>query len=412
MSSSELNQARIESVQVGGPGAGKLSIVAGVMVAVGLLSCLAALLSESGRETFGFAYLWGFTFLWTVVLGCLFFVGLHHVTGAVWSVVVRRVAEMFAGSMWLVGLLFIPILVFCLSGKVDMYHWLHPGDDPILAKKAGYLNVWFFAIRGMAFLGLWTLFAWFFVGRSLGQDEQPGNEGVTRKLRRVSAPFIPIFALTMTFASFDWLMSLDPHWYSTIYGAYVFSGMVCVSLSVISIGVIWLRAQGRLGKGIVTDEHLYSLGGLLFAFCCFWAYLWFSQYMLIWYGNLAEEVSFFEKRGMGPQWELSGWGGVSFLVILLRFVFPFFLLLSRDAKMNPRRLIVVSILVIFAEFVDLYWLIMPEVYHGRPELGWVEIGPALLMVGLLLMYVSWFVKKHRLVAVGDPLFEKSCHFHL
>ncbi|MCH9022322.1 MAG: hypothetical protein IID32_06125, partial [Planctomycetes bacterium] len=232
MSSSEMIQAKIESVQVGGPSAGKLFIVAVVMVVVGLVCSLIALSSESGRETFGFAYLWGFTFLWTVVLGCLFFVGLHHVTGAVWSVVVRRVAEMFAGSMWLVGLLFIPIVVFCLSDKVDMYHWLHPGDDPILAKKAAYLNIGFFAVRGIAFLGLWSLFAWFFVGRSLGQDDKPGNEKVTRKLRGISAPFMPIFALTMTFASFDWLMSLDPHWYSTIYGAYVFSGMVCVSLSV------------------------------------------------------------------------------------------------------------------------------------------------------------------------------------
>ena len=224
-------------------------------------------------------------------------------------------------------------------------------------------------------------------------------------MRKLSAPFMPIFAFTLSFASFDWLMSSEPHWYSTIYGVYIFAGMACVSLSVITLTVVWLRSAGRLGDGIVTNEHLYSLGASMFAFVCFWGYIWMSQYMLIWYGNLSEETIYFFKRGWSEEPSLrTAWIGLSVLQVFVRFVIPFFLLLSRRAKMNGRSLVIVSVLMIFGQLVDLYWLIMPTVYPDGPKVVWTDAGPILLMVGLLLWCVSRFMGKYRCLATGDPLY--------
>jgi hypothetical protein len=256
-------------------------------------------------------------------------------------------------------------------------------------------------------------FSGYFVGRSLRQDHRPDLAVETVKMRRLSGPFLLIFALTLSFASFDWLMSTEPHWYSTIYGVYIFAGMACVSLSVITLTVVWLRWTGWLGQGIVRDEHLYSLGVMLFTFVCFWGYIWMSQYMLIWYGNLSEETIFFFRRGWSEEPSLrNGWIGLSVVQVFVRFVIPFFLLLSRRAKMNGRSLAIISVIIIFGQLVDLYWLIMPNVYPDGPKVVWTDVGPVLLMVGLLLGCVARFMRKHGCLATGDPLYARSCAFHL
>jgi hypothetical protein len=402
---------RAREIGAAGPartsGLQKLSLA---LVALGALLSVAALANDADR--FSFAYLLGFGFLWTVVLGSLFFVALHHVTRAVWSVVIRRVAEMFAAPAILVVGLLIPLFVFAYvssSGGSSLFPWRDAAaveGDHVLEGKAPYLNLPFFILRGALFVGIWFLFARFFVGRSLRQDDGELGAEATVQMRRWSAPFMPIFALTVTFASFDWLMSLDPHWYSTIFGVYVFSGMVLTALAAITLGAVWLRAKGLLGQDVVSDDHLYSLGGLLFAFTCFWAYIAFSQFMLYWYGNIPEETVYFVHRVE------HGWLAVSLLLVASRFVLPFFLLLSRPAKMDPRRLAAASVLVLGGQLVDLYWLIMPELHRDGPRLGWQELGPPLFCTGILLLYVARFLARHRALPVGDPLFEESRNFHL
>jgi len=391
-------------------GVDRMKKLASMLIGAGLLICVVTLFFEGGLDRFGFAYLWGFAFLWTVVLGCLFFVALQHVTHAVWSVVVRRIAEMFAAPIGVVALLFLPVALFALlPGSFSVFPWSDPGvvtGDALLEGKRPYLNVPFFIARAALFFVIWTLFTNFFVKRSLLQDEGVGGEAATKAMRRWSAPFIVIFALTITFAAFDWLMSLEPHWFSTIFGVYIFAGMTLVGLAVITIAVVWMRAKGRLGDRIVTDEHLYSLGALTFAFTCFWAYIGFSQFMLIWYGNIPEETVYYMHRID------NGWLGISLLVVALRFVLPFFLLLSRDAKMNPKLLVTTSVVVIVGQFVDLYWLIMPQAHSAAPRLGWQDFGPPLIAIGVLIFCMARFLKRHRTMAVGDPLFKESCEFYL
>ena len=380
------------------------------LLIVGIALSLAAVFSEAHRIRLGFAYLWAFTFVWAVALGALFFVGLQHLVRAAWSVVVRRVAEMFAASILLVAILFVPILIYCLSqGGAALYPWLdadHVSHDTLLQEKRAYLNLPFFAIRAVAFFAVWIAFALHFTHSSLRQDIGERGVETSVRMRKTSAPFMVLFGITATFASFDWLMSLEPHWFSTIFGIYVFSGMVVTALSVITIATIWLRSTGRLGRGVVGEGHLYNLGALLFAFVCFWAYIAFSQYMLIWYGNIPEETFYLVRRFEG------GWLGVSVALAVVRFVIPFLALLSRSAKMNAHRLLWVSVLLLVGQFLDLYWLIMPQIHTDRPVLGWQELGPPFLLVGMLILFVTHFLRRHRPVPVGDPLLEESLQFYI
>ena len=379
--------------------------VPAILIAVGLLLIAIALPDAANRERLGFAYVMGFTFLWSVVLGSLFFVVLQHLTAAIWSVAIRRVAEMLAAPMWLLVPLVLPLLAFAIwPDTFQVFPWADASlveHDAVLIQKRAYLNVPFFAIRAFVFIGLWVLFTRYFVGKSLKQDRGEGGAGATLAMRKVAAPFTIIFAATATLAGFDWLMSLNPHWFSTMFGVYIFSGMVVTSLAAIIIGTVLLRRAGMLGHGVVSADHLYSLGALLFAFVCFWAYIAFSQYMLIWYANVPEESFYFVQRLKG------GWFGVSVALALVRFVIPFLVLLPRRAKMNERTLVWVSVLMLVGQLLDLYWIVMPELHEAGPALGWQEIGPTLLMIGLALACYARFLRRNSALAVGDPMLDAS-----
>ena len=378
------------------------------LAAAGLLLSGAALATDPHR--FSFAYLWGFTFFWTAVLGCLFFVVLQHLTRSIWSVVVRRVAEAFAAHAWWLALLLAPILVFAWhSDSFHLFAWLDPAHarhDPVLQGKSLYLNPTFFTLRAVGFVLLWAVFAWFYASRSLRQDHKRCDNDASLAMRRWSPAFMVVFAITLTFASFDWLMSLNPHWFSTIFGVYVFAGMGVTALALVTIGSLHLRRIGRLDSARLRPDHLYPLGALLFGMSCFWAYIAFSQFMLMWYGNLPEETVFFSARLRG------GWQVVSIALPLLRFGLPFAVLIGRRAKTHPVTLAVVSGLVLLGEGLDLYWLIMPTLHASTPVLGWPEVGPMLFVVGLLLVLWTRFLQRHSPVAAGDPLWERSRQFHL
>jgi hypothetical protein len=276
--------------------------------------------------------------------------------------------------------------------------------------KAPYLNVWFFLVRGLVFFGIWMLYAKKILGPSFDADKEdadPAKIAVAhQKLRGISAHFMPVFALTISFTAIDWLMSLEPHWFSSIYPAYVWSGMTVTSLALITLAVLWLRKQGYLGEGIVRKDHLYNLGALLFAFSCFWAYIAVSQFMLIWYSNIPEETVYFVHRME------HGWLKWTVVLAFMRFVIPFFMLLPRWAKQNVRMLTAASILIVAGQWLDLYWLIYPQYSDHGPVLGWQELGPILLVAGLMLVSLLQFIRTRKMLPEGDPRFAKSVEFHL
>lgn len=375
----------------------KLSLPVG---AVGFLCLIAAfLLAPTDSPRFLFAYLVAYLFGLTLALGGLIFVLIQFVTRAGWSVVVRRMAENAMGTMPLFVVLLVPILM----GLGELFEWTHREEvaqDPLLQHKDAYLNTTFFYIRAVIYLACWLGMAWWFRRESIRQDKL-GDPKMTRRLQTVSAPAIIVFALTVTFASFDWIMSLDPHWYSTIFGVYIFSGCMVAILAFLSLTTLHIKSH-PLG-GVITIEHVHDVGKLLFAFVVFWAYIAFSQFMLIWYGNIPEETLWYAHR-----WE-HGWRPVSILLAAGHFVIPFFFLLSRDVKRNALPLSLVSIWLLVMHYLDLYWLVMPnlsETFHFHI----VDVLSLLGVFGLFLAAFTYLSGRPPLVPIQDPRLKESLRF--
>lgn len=371
-----------------------------ILLIVGLIMGVANFFISSERALFG--YLLGYVLLVSIGVGALFLIALEYVAGADWSVPIRRVVEYFAAIVPILIILAIPIFL-----NLDkLFHWTHPGNDEILLGKAPYLNTSFFIIRIFICCLIWSLF-YFFVTRNSQKQDTSKDQKLTTINIRFSAVFIPFFAITITVAAMDLMMSLEPHWFSTIFGVYFFASSVLASLSVVTLGVLYLKNNNFLSSRM-TNDHLFSLGALLFAFINFWAYIAFSQYLLIWYANLPEENFWFLHR-----WE-GGWAVMSILLIITHFVVPYALLLSQPAKMDPKRLRFAAIWILFAHLLDLYWLIMPQ-YHGDANtfISYVlDIGFPLASIGLLIIVFYFASKNKNLVAVGDPKLERGLNFRL
>jgi hypothetical protein len=287
----------------------------------------------------------------------------------------------------------------------DLFRWADPAaleHDSVLAGKTAYLNVQFFVIRFLVICVLWIVFSWLFVRNSRRQDGT-GDQRLTVTNTRLSALFIPLFAIAITVMAVDWGMSIEPRWYSTIFGVYYFSGTVLAALAAVTLAAVYLIEGGYLPK--LTGDHLYSLGALLFAFVNFWAYIAFSQFMLIWYANLPEETVWFIGR-----WH-NGWEYVSVLLIIVQFAVPYFVLLPQEAKMDPRRLKFMAIWILFAHLLDIYWLVMPG-YAEQFSLGWTEMSVPLIVAGAGLLVLSRNMGRHHIIPVGDPKLERALRFHL
>jgi hypothetical protein len=291
----------------------------------------------------------------------------------------------------------------------SLFHWTHTevvNEDAILKGKSPYLNTTFFIVRVVVIFGIWSLFYYFFSKNSLKQDTTK-DQRLTKRNIVLSGVFIPIFAITITMAAVDWLMSLEPHWFSTIFGVYYFSGSVWVSLAALTLTVILLNERGYLSSRL-NNDHYYSLGTLMFAFTCFWGYIAFSQYMLIWYANLPEENFWFLNRWTG------GWQYFSILLILVHFIIPFGALLSYPAKTNPKRLKFMSVWIILSHYLDLYWLAMPNLEvngHGY-VFSWLDFVFPIGILGLLILIFNMKAKKHNLIPVGDPKLQRGLDFTL
>lgn len=368
---------------------------------LGLVILAATMIKNSERAWH--SYVTGYFYFVSLAMGGLFFVAVQHVVRAGWSVNVRRIAEALTA--------FLPIaaigglILFFGGGK--LYDWYHHDliiKDALLEHKSSYLNKTFFAIRMLVFLGGWLWFAKVLVGRSIEQDKS-GDESLTHKQMGTSIGFLGFFALSYSFFSVDTLMSLEPHFFSTIFGVYCFAGLFQSTMAFMILIILYLKNKGKLG-GYVDENHLHDLGKFMFAFTVFWAYIAFSQYMLIWYANLPEETFFFMPR-MEP-----GWVWVSIALLVFKFIVPFLALLPRWAKRTPSHLVAVSCLILVMQYVDIYWLVYPAYDEHKAVFGLPEIGGFILFAGLFVYAVSKFLSQNQLVPVKDPRIHESLHHHV
>lgn len=377
----------------------KLGFIFLVIGIVGLL--LSAIGIFINAQQFYHSYLTSVVFWLSISLGGLFMVMVHHLTSATWSVVLRRISENLMAVMPLLAILFIPILF----GIFELYHWSDKAavaHDHLLQEKAPYLNIPFFTIRAVLYFAVWIFLSLSLRNKSLKQDKKSSPTEVIGA-RKMSAYGVILFAFTMSFAAFDWLMSLDAHWYSTIFGVYFFSGCSVAIFSVLSIITILLPKNGLL-KDIITSDHYHDLGRLLFTFVVFWSYIAFSQYFLIWYANIPEETIFFFHR-----WEGS-WKIVSVLLGIGHFVIPFLILMIRSIKRNYLTLGFLAAWIFLMHVVDIYWLVMPSMHDHGVQFSWMDITTFVGVGGLFLWNFWKNMSSAPLIPINDPRLEASINF--
>ena len=405
-----------------------LSKPATIGLAIGIVGLVVtALLGRSYGDDwrhFGHSMLLGITYFLSISLGALFFTLIHHLTSAGWSVVVRRVAEaMFGAFPWMallvIGFIGVPVL---FEGSY-IYDWADHGfveAHPLVQVKAGYFAAPFFMARLVLYFAIWIGVGRFFSKNSLAQDEDQ-DPARTIKMQRRAGVCVILFALATTFAAFDLLMSLNPEWFSTMYGVYFFAGCNTSFLSLLALSSMWLEKRGQL-KGAVTKEHYHDIGKLMFAFTVFWSYVAFSQFMLYWYADIPEETHWFHYR----MWEVvdgeyvwGGWTGWSMLLLVGHFAIPTLGLLSRHAKRRRGVLAAWAVYLLVFHFVDLYWNIMPELVNGLPggdpsavgaAFGLIDITAWLAVGGIFAFGFLKTLDGKPVLAIGDPRLPESLAF--
>jgi hypothetical protein len=381
------------------PGSGwsRLPVIGGVIGAVGLVASLVMMQSDPAQ--FYWSWLVGFMYFLSISLGGLFFVLINYATKAGWGIVVRRLAENVMSVLPLFAILAIPVIL----GIEHLFHWSDPevvAHDHLLQGKAAFLNTGFFTARAIFYLACWTGLSWFFGSRSRRQDKT-GDPKLTHGMIFFAGPSIAIFALTLTFASFDWIMSLDAHWYSTIFGVYYFSGALVGIFALTILLATGLNRAGHL-SGVVNQEHLHDLGKLLFAFTVFWAYIGFSQFFLIWYGNIPEETVWYMHRAH------HGWDKITLFLALGHFAAPFLFLMPRTIKRSGL-LAVGCVWMLIMHWVDMYWLIMPN-HHPHLHFSPLDFTTSLAIGGFFMAAIGWFMNRHALVPINDPRLVESLTF--
>lgn len=368
------------------------------LAAVGLAAAGLAGRADPGRFFAG--WLVAFVYFLTIALGCLYFVLIHTAMQGAWGVVVRRLAETAAATLPLFALLFLPVAL----GLPHLYPWSGPeaGADALLRWKRPYLNEGFFHARAALYFVVWSVTALFFLRASCRQDAAP-DEAAASRLRRFSGPALIPLGITHSFAAVDWVMSLDPHWYSTMFGVYSFSGALVSAFALIGILAAALRRSDLL-PGVLSAEHLHDLGKLIFAFTAFWAYIGFSQYFLIWYGNIPEETVWFRHRLEG------GWRSLTILLAVGHFVVPFFFFLPRAVKRSAAALAVGGGWLLLMHLLDVYWLIVPSIHGLSARPGLLDAAALLAVGGSWLAVFGWLLRRQPLLPLGDPRLSESLAF--
>jgi hypothetical protein len=383
-------------------GGGRWLTVGGALGAVLFLASLGGFAVDA-REAF-FSYLVAFAYWAGLAMASVILLMMLHATRARWVTVMRRPVEAMAASVPIFILLFIPLLF----GLKHLYIWVDPAADlgketlRLLAHKRPWLNPSFFIVRGFFYLVLASFFAWRLYAWSQRQDREGGVELLARQ-RSLSAGGLPFIGLGMTFAAFDWLMSLNPTWFSTIYGVYYFAGSIGAALSLLAVIMDYSRVRNVFG-GLVSVEHTHNIGKLMLAFVCFWTYVAFSQLLLIWIAGLPEEIPFYIVR-FNP-----GWRFVGIFLIFGHFFLPFGALLSRSLKRNPRKLAIVGVWILLVNYIDVFWLVMPTLHPEGFSMHWTNFT-SFLGVGLLAVAFGVSRLRGRLpIPVKDPYLSESLRY--
>jgi hypothetical protein len=374
---------------------------AGLSVLLGLIAFLALALCGAGAAIdptqLSFSWLFAFAFFFTLCAGCFFWTIVHHATDAEWSVVVRRQLENIAVLLAVMAVFFLPILFL----RHHLYEWMNipPGKEATLDSKRAYLSWNFFVVRAVVFFGFFIIASQLLRRFSARQDKD-GNPQFTIWMRKIAFASLPMFALFLTFGAFDWLMSLNYRWFSTMFGVYIFAGTAGSSMSLLVLVITALRSAGYL-KDVVTVEHYHIMGKWMFAFCVFWAYIGFGQYMLIWYANMPEETQYFLTRNTESWWTLS------MLLVIGRFFGPFSILLLRSIKKHPRQLCYVAGWIVFMQMLDMYIVVLPALHGTGVQLSLWDFVPLIGMGATLAFVYLRIVGKTSLFPVRDPRLVES-----
>jgi hypothetical protein len=339
------------------------------------------------------SYLWFYLFIVGVSVGSLAWLMLQYLTGGAWGVVIRRPCEAAARTLPLVALMFLPIAI----GIPNLYPWSHAkvvAADEILQHKQAYLNVPFFLIRAAVYFAGWILLSWLF-NRWSAREDREGSAGVHGKMAALAGPGLIFWGFSVTFMAVDWVLSLDPHWFSTIFGMLFMVGQALSSMAFLIVVMVLLSRRLPMSL-ILTPRHLHDLGKFLLALVMVWAYFSFSQFLIIWAGNLPEEIPWYLERLRG------GWQYVALALVLGHFALPFALLLSRDLKRNFKLLASIAICVLFMRMVDLYWLVAPDFRKGPFTLSWMDFAAPAGMGGIWLAYFLIQLGKRELMPINDP----------
>lgn len=365
-------------------------------LAVGLI---AAVLCAGGAlifpPVFFRAYLSAYIFWIGIPVGCLALLMLHHLVGGRWGFMIQRVLEAAIQTLPLMALLFVPLLF----GLPDLYPWARTevvAADPVLQQKAGYLNVPFFVARTVCYFAVWIILGRLLVTWSQQQD-RTGDAALTLRLQKLSGPGLVLYGLTVSFAALDWMMSLEPKWYSTIFGMIFMVSFGLAALALAILATRFLETERPLDR-VVSPDRWHDLGNLLLAFVMFWAYLNFSQFLLIWSENLTEEIPWYLHRIGG------GWEWVALVSILFQFALPFVLLLSRNTKRNSGTLAAVAGAVLFMHWLDILWMVAPSFYPARFHIHWLDIVTPMAIGGLWLAAFIGYLKARSLLPLHDPRF--------
>ncbi len=362
-----------------------------------LVGGIAALLSPVGAfvapTQFYRSWVMAFLIVLAMPLGSLGLTMLHHMTGGAWGIAIRRLTEAGIRTLPLIAVFFLPVLAGLFWG--DLYPWADPRvveHDPLLLHKQPYLNPTFFVVRAVGFFALWIGFG-FLLLRLAQKHDRTGEAKYLDRMRAVSGPGLAMYGVTMTFASFDWGMSLEPHWFSTIYGMMFVVGQVLTTLCFAILVSAWLARREPFSRFLGVDVF-HDLGSLLFAFVMLWAYAELSQFLIIWSGNLAEETPWYLRR------TAEGWKGIVLILMALHFFVPFALLMSRKVKRRVRLLAWVAGVVLAMRVVDIYWMIMPA-FHEHLTLHWLDLTVTTALVTLWFAYYVSRLQGRPLVSLHD-----------
>lgn len=363
---------------------------------ISVIACVAGYVNDPVR--FHQSYIVAFAFVAATGLGAFFFVMVQYLTGSAWSVTMRRIMENLMITLPVGAILFIPIAF----GLKDIYPWMDRVANPFSGTKGAYLTENFFILRTYIYFALWSIWIFAIYYQSTKQDKERSARQMN-VIARWSAPGLFLAVVVGTLAAYDWLMSLEPHWYSTIFGLYILAGGALTFMSFVTLICMGFRRAGIL-KNSITVEHYHDLGKWLFALTAFYTYMGFSQYLLIWYANLPEETIWYRHRSVGS------WLYISLAMPFIRFLIPFFVMLSRPAKRSLTMIAGLAIWSIIVEYIDLYWVAMPAYFKNGPQISWLDFATLAATLSICgLVFWSRF-RKTKLAPVGDLRFEQSLRF--